>query len=313
VRVVLLFIDGVGIGRKRPEENPLARREHLLSHFVDGEGTALPDGGRLHRVDAAFGVAGRPQSATGQTAILTGEPAPVMLGKHLLGFPNAALRSLLNERSIARRLVERGRNVTFANAYPAGYLDALNLPRRPSAGPDITLPPRAVKKLRPSATTLAMAAAGVALRTFDDARNGEALTHDIDARRAVSHGLDVPERSPDEAADILWRIANAHDFTLFEHYLADEAGHAQSFTDAIEALDAFDTFTRAVVAQRPRDAQVLICSDHGNVEDLSTRSHTVNAVPVLSFGDAARDEAPFESVADVGRRILTLLDAEDAT
>ncbi|NOJ81384.1 metalloenzyme, partial [Myxococcus xanthus] len=35
MRVALLFIDGVGIGRKDPAVNPLAHREHLLSHFED--------------------------------------------------------------------------------------------------------------------------------------------------------------------------------------------------------------------------------------------------------------------------------------
>jgi phosphopentomutase len=72
----------------------------------------------------------------------------------------------------------------------------------------------------------------------------------------------------------------------------------------VRALHTFDRFARAVIARRPDDAQVLICSDHGNAEDLSTRSHTRANVALLSFG------APLpalENIADVGRYVLTQL------
>ena len=65
-----------------------------------------------------------------------------------------------------------------------------------------------------------------------------------------------------------------------------------------------DAFLRAVVATRPADARVLVCSDHGNVEDLSTRSHTLHPVPVLYFGPPAPELEALGTVADVGRAIL---------
>jgi hypothetical protein len=307
VGVALLFIDGVGIGRKDPSVNPLATGQYLLSRFEDGTGEPLPAGGSWTAVDTCFGVQGRPQSATNQTAILTGEPAPVLLGRHLLGFPNGPLRALLQEKSIVKRLVEAGRSATFANSYPAAYLDALGLPRRPSEGPDLTLPPRVVRKLRPSATTVAMTAGAVSLRTFDDARRGEGLTHDIVGAGARARGLALPERSPEEAAGIFWSIGRGVDFTLFEHHLADEAGHAQDWEAATAALSTFDRFARAVVANSPEGSHVLVCSDHGNVEDLSTRSHTTRPVAVLYFGGAAWVPGELRSVADVGRVVLRLL------
>ena len=46
---------------------------------------------------------------------------------------------------------------------------------------------------------------------------------------------------------------------------------------AESALGTFDAFTRAVLRRRPADARVLVCSDHGNVEDLRTRNHTLGA------------------------------------
>lgn len=91
MRVALLFIDGVGVGVADPDFNPLARGEWLLSQFQDGSGTSLPGGART-LLETTFGVPGRPQSATNQTALLTGEPAPRLVGRHVLGFPDAALR-----------------------------------------------------------------------------------------------------------------------------------------------------------------------------------------------------------------------------
>jgi hypothetical protein len=311
VRVALLFIDGVGVGRRDPAINPLAGRAHLLSQFSDAPGTPLPEGGRCIPVDTTFGVAGRPQSASNQTAILTGEPAPVLIQGHVLGYPNPPLRRLLAERSLVQRLLARGRTATFANSYAAPYLDALKLPRRESTSPpEFTFPPGIQRRLRPSASTLAFAAGKVPLRTLDDARADDGLTHDITGEHTRARGMSVPQRTPEEAARIFWRVAEGMDFTFFEHYLADEAGHARDFEAALRALDTFDAFARAVVAARPPDARVLICSDHGNVEDLSTRSHTLNPVPVLYFGPPAAEVEALATVADVGRTVLRWLDAE---
>ncbi len=310
MRVVLLFIDGVGMGRRDPVHNPLARAEYLLSQFEDGSGTRLPHGGHLRPLDTTFGVPGRPQSASNQTAILTGLPAPKLTGKHVLGFPDAPLRALLAAHAVPKILGAHGLQSTFANAYPAGYLDVLGLPRRDAVRADVVIPERARRRLRPSATTLSMAAGKVPLRTLDDARRDQGLTPDIDGRRALARGLDAPRRTPEQAAEILWRVAEEADFTLFEHYLADEAGHAQDHAVAADALRTFDAFARAVALNRPPDAHVLVCSDHGNVEDLSHRSHTLKRVPALYFGPSADEVLPrLQDVADIGRVVLGLLGA----
>jgi hypothetical protein len=304
VRVAILFIDGVGIGAKHPE-NPLTRGDFLVSRFDDGSGTQLPCGGSWAAADTTFGVPGRPQSASNQTAIYTALPAPQLLGEHVLGYPDSRLLALLNEHSIVRRIRAAGRSATFANAYPAAVLEHLGVPARPSAEARFELPAEVKRRLRASASTLAMAAGNVAMRTFADLRAGAGLTHDIDGATARKRGLDVPELSPERAAEIFWRLAE--DFTLFEHYLADEAGHARDLEAALRALRTFDGFARAVIASRPQDAQIFVCSDHGNVEDLSTRSHTTHPVPVLAFGPA--DASRIRTVADVGGEALRLLGA----
>jgi hypothetical protein len=298
VRIALLFVDGVGVGRQAPDVNPLARGEFLLSQFLDGPGTALP-GGELSLLDATFGMAGRPQSASNQTALLTGLPAPRLVGRHVLGYPDAALRALLAQHSVVKRLVEAGRTATFVNAYPAGYLAALGLPHAQGGAQDVDIPPRARRRLKPSASTAAFAAGGVPLRTLDALRAGEALAHDVTGARAGERGLQVPVRTPREAAHIFWHLAQGMDFTLFEHFTADEAGHAQDAVAALEALATFDAFVREVLASRPPDARVLVTSDHGNVEDLRTRNHTRAPVPLLAFPPLPGTARP-ASVADVG-------------
>lgn len=302
VRVAILFTDGVGVGAPDPAVNPLARGSYLLSQFADGSGTTLPAGGRRHDVDTTFDVAGRPQSASNQTAIFTGLPAPKLIGEHVLGYPNAKLRALLADHSIVRSITGAGRTATFANAYPLAYLDALSLKHRAGTADALVIPEKYLRKIKASASTLAMAAGGVELRTLDDAHHDLGLTHDVDGHLA-SERVGAPQRSPADAAAIFWSLAA--DFTLFEHYLADEAGHAQDFAAAESAISIFDAFARAVVEAKPADTQLFIVSDHGNVEDLSSRSHTLNRVAVLTFGSAEFDA--LETVADVGLASLQVL------
>jgi hypothetical protein len=304
MRVAILFTDGVGVGPADPTHNPLVRGEWLLSQFADGSGTVLPGGGVRFDVDTTFGVPGRPQSASNQAAILTGQPVPRILGRHVLGYPSAPVRELLAAFSIVAKVRAAGHSATFANAYPAAYLSALGLGGREPAGSDVQVPARLRRRLKPSASTLAMKAGGVPFRTLADAHRGQGLTHDVDGLTARRRDVPAPARTPSDAAQIFWSLAA--DFTLFEHFLADEAGHAQDAEAATAALATFDAFAREVVARRPADTQVFICSDHGNVEDLSTRRHTRNAVAVLSFGDA-RFTAP-RTVADVGRAALEVLE-----
>jgi len=308
VRVALLFIDGVGVGVADPAVNPLARGRWLLSQFQGGRGEPLPPGGARVDLGTTFGVAGRPQSATNQTAILTGQPAARLLGRHLLGFPNEPLRSLLREHGLVARLVARGLRPTFANAYPVPYLRALGLPHLASSpSAPLPIPPARLRRLKPSASTLAYAAAGVPLRTLEEAERGLGLTHDIEGRRARLRGIPVPERTPEEAAEVLWRTAGGHDFVLFEHFLADEAGHGRDFALAEEVLRSFDRFARAAVERRPPDAAVLVVSDHGNVEDLTTRNHTRHDVALLAFGVPPAHLDGLRDVSDVCRLVLSLL------
>ncbi|MBK9519801.1 MAG: alkaline phosphatase family protein [Anaeromyxobacter sp.] len=300
VTVLFVFVDGVGAGAPDPALNPLARGDFLLSRFLDGSGAPLPGGGRAGLLDARLGVEGRPQSATGQATILTGENAPALLGRHLLGFPNPALRELLGRRSLYRRLAAGGRRFTFANAYPVAYLQALGF--EAPGEPEFTLRRRA----RPSATTVAYAAGGGAFRTFADARAGRGLTHDLTGRRAGELGLDLPRRTPEEAAALLLAMAAGHDLAAFEFFETDEAGHARSMAAALDALGRLDAFLRALVAGLGPADSLVVTSDHGNLEDLSTRNHTLAPVPLLCFGPAAARVGQVRDLTGVAPLLLGL-------
>src|SRR3954469_20341461 len=116
--VLLFFIDGLGIGAHGPA-NPFDGLADAspLAIFQDEE-PQLPFDGVLVRTDATLGVAGRPQSASGQTTILTGINAPATLGYHKQGFPNEALRDIITEHSLFLQLKKAGiAPNTFANAY----------------------------------------------------------------------------------------------------------------------------------------------------------------------------------------------------
>lgn len=310
VGAIFVFVDGVGVGARDPEVNPLARGEFLLSRFADGAGAPLPRGGRAGVADACLGVPGRPQSATGQATILTGVNAPQALGRHLLGFPNAALRELITARSLFRAAAAAGRTVAFANAYPRAYLRALGLgPDGAGAAPASPPPAGARRKVRPAATTVAYAAAAGAFRTWEDAARGEALTHDLTGERAARYGAELPPRTVEAAAGILLRLAARHDLTVFEFFETDEAGHARAMPQALAVLGLLDRFLRALVEGLGPGDSLLVTSDHGNVEDLGTRNHTRAAVPVLGFGRAAADVEAVGDLTGVAPLLLRLAGA----
>ncbi len=301
--VLFVFVDGVGAGARDERVNPLARGEFVLSRFADGTGAPLPRGGRAVLADACLGVPGRPQSATGQATLLTGENAPRAMGRHLVGFPDAQLRELLTRRSLFRDLAACGRAAAFANAYPVAYLKALGLPCAGDPEPAFASVRR---RPRPSATTVAFAAGGARFRTWEDARAGRGLTPDITGARAARLGAEIPPRSPQDAAEILLRVAEGHDLTLFEFFETDEAGHARSMERALDALGRLDGFLRALVGGLPTGWSLVVASDHGNVEDLSLRNHTRAAVPVLGFGPAAEKMEEIRDLTHVAALLRAL-------
>jgi 2,3-bisphosphoglycerate-independent phosphoglycerate mutase len=295
-RVLLFFIDGLGIGARGPS-NPLDGLEDAapLAIFQDEEPEVVSDG-VLVRTDASLGVEGRPQSASGQTTILTGVNAPAALGFHKQGFPNQALLEIIREHSVFLQLKRLGiKPNTFANAYTPRFFESR---------------PRWV-----SATTAAVEAAGMRFRDLEDLRNGRAVYQDFTNAVLIERGLQIETRTPEQAAETLAALAAEHRFTLYEYFITDKIGHLQDMEGARAVLLNLARFLRATLARLDlRRTTLILTSDHGNIEDLSSRNHTLNLVPTLVWGEH-RDRVArrVRTLADITPAILEVLNEKVAT
>lgn len=299
MNVVLIFLDGVGLGADDPASNPFLHAQlptlrYLLEGQVPlrGNGAIVTEHATLVPTDATLGVPGLPQSGTGQAALFTGANAPRLLGRHYGPYPDATLRRLVEQQGLFGRLVAAGKRVAFANAYPHRYLDRL----KRGTG-------------RCSVTSYAMQAGGVRLRDYDDLCAGRALSAFItnEGWREVLGYTDVPLISAEEAGLTLARLAVEHDFTCFEHYHTDIVGHKLDHARTLAVLEQLDAFLAGVLGGLDLARSLLIVtSDHGNVEDWTTRKHTRNPVPTLLVGAGRQTVA--SKVADLTHLTPALLD-----
>lgn len=302
--MLLLFADGVGLA-PASADNPLAAAptpalEELLGASLTSDALDAPGSGRdgvvLVPLDAALGVPGLPQSATGQTALFTGVNAPAVLGRHVTAFPGARLKAILAEESVLKRAAGRGLATTFANPYTPGYL------RRIEAGEG-----------RLSASTWAARAADLRFRDLADLRGDRAVTWDVE-RDLFASWLDEGEAElgridATEAGRHLAALAAGHHLTLYETFYTDLAGHRRWGIEPAEAVRRLDALLGGLLAHRPADLTVVLTSDHGNLEEAGHTLHTRNPVPLLAVGPAARRFAGLTRIDQVAGRILEVLGA----
>ncbi|HNR66533.1 MAG TPA: alkaline phosphatase family protein [bacterium] len=268
---ILIFVDGLGVGVNDSTRNPLARDSFQLLSLFQDESNPKPilHGGIAFGVDATLGVSGLPQSATGQTALLTGINTSQMLGHHLSGFPNARLRGVLQEKSLLKQLQQHGCRAAFLNTFQPPFFDHN--------------PYDIVRYL--STTTLANLYAGLPFFTLDDLLGRRSIYQDITNEMLQAKGFAVPLFTPEEAGAIVADRAQQYDFVLFEFFQTDRAGHAQDFARAIGELRKLERFLLSLIQRIELEKTlVLITSDHGNIEDLSIKSHTRNPALTLAFG-----------------------------
>ncbi|HSW09866.1 MAG TPA: alkaline phosphatase family protein [Bacillota bacterium] len=307
VAVFLLFVDGLGLGEPDAHSNPvvhsglrwltraagrpLARGEWMpgVAYHVVLAGHPIP--AALIALDAGLGVAGLPQSATGQTTLFTGVNAAALVGGHRNAHPTGRLKELLHARSMFRRAAEAGRKVTFVNAFTPEYFAMT------------------AEGLRHSATTLAVLAAGVRLRDLEDLRRGEAVYQDVTNLTLQARGHDLPEADPFRAGQTAARTAADYDLAMFEYFQTDRAGHGRDAADVRRVLQVLDSFLGGLLSALDLDRRLLILvSDHGNIEDASSRTHTANPVPALFLGARAHATASgVSSLTQVAPAILTCM------
>jgi hypothetical protein len=299
--VLFIFLDGVGLGADDPSINPFARADMPnLQKLLGGQkllASAAPFSGErasLRALDASLGVHGLPQSATGQAVLLTGRNVPEEIGYHYGPKPDKATASHLQNGGIFGELTRAGKRAALVNAYPPGYFHGIESGKRIY-----------------SSIPLAVTKAGLSLLTTDDLLAGRAISADFTAEawRERMNLLDTPVLSLPEAGARLADLSKNYDFAFFEYWLTDYAGHGQDMDSAHALLEKFDVVLGGLLNAWDNQNLILFTSDHGNLEDLSTRRHTPNPVPLLLVGNASARKA-FGNVNDltgVTPAILNLL------
>jgi 2,3-bisphosphoglycerate-independent phosphoglycerate mutase len=295
-RICFVFLDGVGVGDDQAC-NPFAvvptpNINRLLGNKLVAGSEVVRQNVLFKPVDAQLGVDGMPQSATGQTSLFTGINAPTVVGAHLSAYPTAPLREILRKYSLLKQATDNGYRATFANAFSDEYW------QRP-----------AQQNGHHSASTLSNMAAGLPFRTLDDLNRREALSWDItNASLREYLKLDIPQFTPEEAGQILADLSARYDLVLYESFLTDLVGHQRLTTHSpSQVLDTLDRFIGSVCDHLDQDATLVICSDHGNIEDTRTTAHTGNPVPLIALGAAALKFAECRAITDVTPAIMRVL------
>lgn len=279
MRFLFLFLDGVGLGADNADINPFAKAEmpNLIRLLGGQRLLELPPGvileserATLLPLDACLGIERLPQSASGQATLVTGINIPALIGEHFGPKPNPTIRDTLSENNLFKTLKETHKKVTLLNAFPQGYFDGLNSGKR-----------------LPGAIAMAMRKSGIALKTEEDLFAGKALSADFTAKGWREHlGYhDTPVLSFNQAGKKLSSLSIEYDFAFFEFWLSDVLGHRKDMDEACLWLKRFDQVLGGLLNSWDDEAGlILITSDHGNLEDLSTRRHTYNHVPGLVIG-----------------------------
>ena len=256
-RLLMVFIDGLGLGDANALSNPIRREGYpFLSKILYED--SFP-------IDPVMGVPGIPQSATGQTNLLCGVNSQSLLGAHKEGFPGKTLKKIIENENIFKKLKAMNKTGTFANGYWRTDLSEL-------------------KKMI-SVTTAASLCGTGGVRLMQKLIEGDAVYQDLTQEILAAKGAALPVIRVEEAAERLTRISEKHDFTLFEYFQTDIAGHRQDGERIRKVLADLDGFLSRLHRLFDFDRNALIIvSDHGNIEDCSTPGHTCNPVPFYARG-----------------------------
>ncbi len=261
---LLIFIDGLGIP---PEKNNFLYNYSGIKKLLEN---SIP-------IDAVMGVEGRPQSGTGQTSLFCGVNAQKIINRHHYAYPDSKLRKIIKEQNIFKKSKEKGKKVCFANAYSGNYFKNT--------------------KLRRSVTTWMNCYSNSTFLLEEDLVEGNAVFHDI-TNQTYPFSSNKLIITPLKAAENLMKISQNFDLTVYEYFITDRIGHGKI---SEEHLNILSDFLDYIMIDSEEKINLIITSDHGNIEDKTTKQHTLNKIPLyLNF----KVEKHIKSLSEVAEIIL---------
>ena len=275
--ILFIFVDGLAIGVNDPQINPCCFSPHFFRHFLDEKfPKQLDEHSFVLALDACLDTPGLPQSATGQTALFTGVNAAQLIQRHLNGFPNQTLRDVIREHSILKWFADRGYAAAFLNTFRPPFFD---------------YDPYDIIKFL-SVTSVTNLFAALPFFGINDLINERSVYQDITGQSLRDMNFDVPIHTPKKAGEIIGKQSQNYNFSLFEYFQTDKAGHAQDMQRARQVLATLEQFLMSVCQHVDLEKTlIIVTSDHGNVEDLSFRGHTRHPVLTLVIGASAENLA----------------------
>ncbi len=303
---LIFFLDGVGLGAADLATNPFLQADlSNLTELLGSEWFILQENSQAGRIitdratfvptDANLKTEGRPQSATGQAAILTGRNIPQLVGEHYGPKPNPAVSALINESNLFMEVVADGGSAALITPYPQGYFDSINSGKRLF-----------------SSVPLAATSAGLKLMNADDLRAGRAVSPGFTGQgwRDYLGYKDIPIFTLKQAGKQIAAVARSYNFSFFEHWPSDRSGHRGSMEEAVKHLEMIDQALGGTLDDwDDSNDLLLITSDHGNIEEKHHRRHSRNPVPTIIIGpghEALSEHV--ESLVDIAGVIRTFLD-----
>jgi len=94
---------------------------------------------------------------------------------------------------------------------------------------------------------------------------------------------------------------------LYEYFLTDKAGHSKDMTYAVAELNKVESLIYNV-AQKiyGTDNSLIVCSDHGNIENIQSKSHTLN--PAFFAVWTKKQVKTLKSLMDIYPLIVELIE-----
>ena len=121
-----------------------------------------------------------------------------------------------------------------------------------------------------------------------EGRDGAALSHDYTGEWMTRMGKPMPRLDADGAARVLARLVDGFDFVLYEYFLTDIVGHRGNSMQKQEQARRVEALVDAVLLRVDLARHdVVVTSDHGNLEEAEHARHTMNPVPLLAWGPRA--------------------------